>query len=206
MCKELTCLDLRVNYIEQHQDVVPFFEQMSQLEALYLSKNPCIRKISMYRKSMTMALPNLQYLDERPVFEAERLTADAFKRGGKEEEERVRKEWADRKQRKDRENVERGMRIEEESRDERKKQFKKMLAELKESKSSDLIDARRQFKDKMKNSESSQEQAYYFGKVRKCEDLIRQDWHMKLHERGEEITPEMGKPSFLSKKQFIEDV
>lgn len=121
VCKELTCLDLRQNYIEQHTEVVPFFEKMPQLQALYLSKNPCIRKISMYRKNMTMALPNLHYLDERPVFEAERLTADAFKRGGKEEEERVRKEWADKKHRKEKENVERGMRIEEESRDERKR-------------------------------------------------------------------------------------
>lgn len=81
-----------------------------------------------------------------------------------------------------------------------------MMAELKESKSGELVDARRQFKDKMKNAETSQEQAYYFGKMRKVEDLMRQDWFMRLNERGEEITPEMGKPSFLSKKQFIEDV
>ena len=37
-----------------------------------------------------MQLPKLQYMDERTIFEAERLTADAFKRGGKDEEERVR--------------------------------------------------------------------------------------------------------------------
>lgn len=49
----------------------------------------------MYRKNLLMAMPNLYYLDERPVFEAERLCADAFKLGGKDEEERVRSEWAD---------------------------------------------------------------------------------------------------------------
>lgn len=43
---------------------------------------------------MVMAMPNLYYLDERPVFESERLTANAFKLGGKDEEERVRSEWA----------------------------------------------------------------------------------------------------------------
>ena len=53
----------------------------------------------MYRKSLTVALPNLFYLDERPVFEGERLTADAFKRGGKEEEERARAEYAANKKR-----------------------------------------------------------------------------------------------------------
>ena len=39
-------------------------------------------------------MPVLYYLDERPVFEAERLCADAYKKGGKDEEERVRSEWA----------------------------------------------------------------------------------------------------------------
>ena len=48
--------------------------------------------------------------------------------------------------------------------------------------------------------------AYYFGKMRKCEDLIRSDWFLKLNAAGEEITPVMGKPSFLTKKKFIEDV
>lgn len=96
---ELSCLDLRSNHIENPDAIVPFFEKMTGLSCLYLSKNPCIRKVSMYRKRMTMALPNLFYLDERPVFEAERLCADAFLRGGKEEEERVRKDWAANKKR-----------------------------------------------------------------------------------------------------------
>jgi len=65
--------------------------------------------------------------------------ADAFKRGGKEEEERTRKEWADNKARKERENVEFGTKIEEESREVRKSQFKKMMSDLKASKSSDLL-------------------------------------------------------------------
>ena len=37
-------------------------------------------------------MPNLYYLDERPIFDFERLLAEAFARGGKEEEERVRKQ------------------------------------------------------------------------------------------------------------------
>jgi len=70
--------------------VIAFFEKIPSMNCLYMSKNPCVRKISGYRKNLTIAMPNLHYLDERPLFEAERLTADAFKRGGKEEEERVR--------------------------------------------------------------------------------------------------------------------
>ena len=41
-------------------------------------------------------------------------------------------------------------------------------------------------------------------KLRKLEDLMKQDWYIKLDKEGKEITPEMGKPSMLSKKKFIE--
>lgn len=51
--------------------------------------------VSGYRKILTVNMPNLYYLDERPIFDYERLLADAFKRGGKEEEERVRIEYAE---------------------------------------------------------------------------------------------------------------
>lgn len=112
---------------------------MPGLTCLYLKNNPCVRKISGYRKNLLMALPNLYYLDERPVFEAERLCADAFKVGGKEEEERVRSEWASKKKKKEVENVQRGGMIEEESRLVRKQQFKQMMNELRESKSKELI-------------------------------------------------------------------
>ena len=37
----LTCLDLRNNHIENHDDIVPFFEKMTQLLCLYLKNNPC---------------------------------------------------------------------------------------------------------------------------------------------------------------------
>jgi dynein assembly factor 1, axonemal len=75
--------------------VVPFFSELPNLIALYLKGNPAARLISNYRKALTMAMPGLFYLDERPIFENERLLADAFARGGKEEEERVRLEWAE---------------------------------------------------------------------------------------------------------------
>ena len=54
----------------------------------------------MYRKRLTMAMLNLHYLDERLVTEAERLCANAFLIGGKDEEERVRAEWAENQKRK----------------------------------------------------------------------------------------------------------
>ncbi len=40
----------------------------------------------------------------------------------------------------------------------------------------------------------------------KTEDLLKQDWYIKLDKEGKEITPQMGKPSIVSKKQFIADI
>lgn len=68
---------------------------MTNLHCLYLKGNPCVRMVSQYRKILTMNMPNLYYLDERPIFDFERMFAEAFSRGGKDEEERVRKEYAE---------------------------------------------------------------------------------------------------------------
>ena len=46
-----------------------------------------MRFISQYRKSLARGLPKLYYLDDRPVNEIERKMADAWIRGGAEEEE-----------------------------------------------------------------------------------------------------------------------
>ena len=87
----LQSISLRQNHIDgTSEEVLNFFSHFPELLLLYFKPNPCVRKISLYRKNMIMQLPKLQYMDERTIFEAERLTADAFKRGGKEEEERVR--------------------------------------------------------------------------------------------------------------------
>lgn len=185
----LTCLDLRSNHIETPNAVVPFFSRLPGLNCLYMSKNPCVRKISMYRKNMTMAMPNLYYLDERPVFEAERLTADAFKRGGKEEEERVRLDWANNKKQKEKTNVDRGAQLDTESRETRKSQFKSMMNELKQSKSLELVKEHGELKELWKNEPEGQIKSHYFMKMRKMEDVLKQDWYLKLNEEGKEITP-----------------
>ncbi len=57
------------------------------------------KKIKNYRKVMITSIPTLKYLDDRPVFEEDRRAAEAFSRGGFEEErlerERIRKEKDD---------------------------------------------------------------------------------------------------------------
>ena len=51
------------------------------------------KKIQNYRKTIISRLPNLKYLDDRPVFPEDRRYAEAFVRGGAEEERKERQKW-----------------------------------------------------------------------------------------------------------------
>ena len=76
---------------------------MPNLKVLYLQNNPCVNKIKQYRKTMIARLPTLKYLDDRPVFDDDRRNAEAFARGGLEEERKeraiIQQEKADRDER-----------------------------------------------------------------------------------------------------------
>ena len=85
----LSSLDLTGNQISDHQNVIPFFSKIELLNSIKLKNNPAVRKISMYKKNMIANCKVLTFLDDRPVMACERVVADAFARGGKEEEERV---------------------------------------------------------------------------------------------------------------------
>ena len=49
-----------------------------------------VKKIKNYRKTVINSLPGLKYLDDRPVFDEDRRHAEAFCRGGLEEERKER--------------------------------------------------------------------------------------------------------------------
>ena len=90
---KLAALDLSNNLIAAHENVLEFFGGLENLNALQLNGNAATRMVSRYRKNMTAVCKKLNYLDDRPVMAVERMTADAFAKGGKEEEERVLKEY-----------------------------------------------------------------------------------------------------------------
>ena len=90
---KLAALDLSNNLISDHENVLDFFGGLENLNALKLKGNPATRMVSRYRKNMTARCTKLNYLDDRPVMAVERMTADAFAKGGKEEEEKVLKEY-----------------------------------------------------------------------------------------------------------------
>lgn len=82
----ISCLDIQDNYLEDPDILPEILMKMPSLKVLYLLNNPCIKKITGYRKTVIASIPQLTYLDDRPVFEDDRRRAEAWVRGGIEEE------------------------------------------------------------------------------------------------------------------------
>lgn len=55
-----------------------------------MNGNPVCKKIQNYRKVLITQIPCLKYLDDRPVFDEDRRYAEAWSRGGVEEERKER--------------------------------------------------------------------------------------------------------------------
>ena len=102
-CPSITTLDLQNNKIDDPLILDEILVNMPNLKVLYLQNNPCVNKIKQYRKTMIARLPTLKYLDDRPVFDDDRRNAEAFARGGLEEERKeraiIQQEKADRDER-----------------------------------------------------------------------------------------------------------
>lgn len=66
--------------------MIKLFGELPELKVLILTGNPVARTMVGYRKTTINECKKLTYLDERPVFEHERRTAEAFFKGGPEAE------------------------------------------------------------------------------------------------------------------------
>ncbi|TMW53918.1 hypothetical protein DOY81_000975 [Sarcophaga bullata] len=97
-CRNLSVLDLSNNRIDDIL-VVKIFAKMPELKVLVLQGNPVVSKIPQYRKTLILECKKLTYLDSRPVFPKDRACAEAWKRGGYQEERKENERW-NRKERK----------------------------------------------------------------------------------------------------------
>jgi len=87
----INTLDLKDNKIDDPACLEEVFMKMPELRVLYLKGNPVVKKIPNYRKKLIASMPNLRYLDDRPVFPEDARYANAFMRGGIAEERLERK-------------------------------------------------------------------------------------------------------------------
>jgi len=139
--------------------------------------NPCIRLLSGLRRQLVLACPTLYYLDDRPINEWERKRIIAFEEGGKEAEDKVRAEAESQYRANLRCGYERNKKIEDESRIERKKQFKRMMNEVqqeKESVTNELKNVRKMLKGM---DSDTPEYRRLFDRQYRLEREVRQDWY-----------------------------
>eukprot|EP00744_Colponema_vietnamica_P002875 GILI01004468.1.p1 GENE.GILI01004468.1~~GILI01004468.1.p1 ORF type:complete len:418 (-),score=81.80 GILI01004468.1:41-1294(-) len=104
--ESVSVLDLSDNKIDDPDVLSEVLVKMKNLSVLYLQGNPVCKKIENYRKTVISAIPSLKYLDDRPVFDDDRRLAEAFCRGGVEEERAERTRIRDEKADKERKNHE----------------------------------------------------------------------------------------------------
>ena len=74
----LVSLDLKNNKLDDHENFLSFFSRMPSILALYLRGNPGIKNLENYRKNIILSVPNLSFLDDRPVKDYERIFATAW--------------------------------------------------------------------------------------------------------------------------------
>jgi len=80
----LSSVNVAQNYIEDGEGLLDFFEQaLPEIQCLYLQNNPCSRSLKDHRRRLVCAHKKLRYLDERPVFEVERVGCEAWLAAGK---------------------------------------------------------------------------------------------------------------------------
>jgi dynein assembly factor 1 len=77
-CPSLTVVDLSDNFIEDEAVLDELWVKMPKIAVIYFQNNGAIKKIKNYRKTLISRIPTLKYLDDRPVFDEDRVAAEAF--------------------------------------------------------------------------------------------------------------------------------
>lgn len=90
-CKILSSVDFSDNALKG-EDVVEALARVSTLLSINLTGNPIGGEVPHFRKKMIVTLKGLRYLD-RPVFDMERASAEAWSTGGRDAEQKVKLEW-----------------------------------------------------------------------------------------------------------------
>ena len=102
-CKELSALDLSKNQLAG-EDIIDCLSGIARIKSLNIAGNPAVSKVAYFRKKVIVACTGLRYLD-RPVFDDERIAAEAFAKGGIDAERQMKERLQQMKKNKDRETL-----------------------------------------------------------------------------------------------------
>ncbi|NXX24994.1 DAAF1 factor, partial [Nicator chloris] len=119
-CPSISVLDLSHNNLSD-PSIVDILETMPNLHVLNLMGNEVIKKIANYRKTLTVRLKQLTYLDDRPVFPKDRACAEAWAVGGLEAEKAEREKWETRERKKIQDSIDSLAAIRQRAKEERQK-------------------------------------------------------------------------------------
>ncbi|XP_053935061.1 dynein axonemal assembly factor 1 [Cuculus canorus] len=121
-CPSISVLDLSYNNLSD-PNITTILETMPNLHVLYLMGNQVIRKIANYRKTLTVQLKELTFLDDRPVFPKDRACAEAWAAGGLEAEKAERKKWETRERKKIQDSIDALVAIRQKAEDEKRQKY-----------------------------------------------------------------------------------
>jgi len=96
-CVTLTNVDISNNSLEDFLVVEQVLACIPSLVSINLAGNSLVTNTPQFRKKVICAMPALRYMD-RPIFEMERLVAEAWGRGGREAEIEARDAYNKKKQ------------------------------------------------------------------------------------------------------------
>ena len=94
-CKKLSSIDFSHNRLNG-EEVVNTLARISSLLSITIIGNPVAGEVAHFRKKIIVAIKSLRYLD-RPVFDMERASAEAWTIGGRDAELKVKTEWQQKK-------------------------------------------------------------------------------------------------------------
>ena len=80
-CPSLVDLSLEHNAVPEFDSTLSLVRQLPQLQVLRMSGNPLVRTVRHYKKRVALACRQLTFLDDAPVFAADRRRAEAWERG-----------------------------------------------------------------------------------------------------------------------------